>query len=193
MLDKNKIVKVRNRDNGTVTYTVPDLGNLRRSFQPHEEKEISMEELKKLSYLPGGKIILEDYLIIEDNDVVSELLGEVEPEYNYTEAEIEKLLKDGTLDQLLDTLDFAPSGVIELVKDIAVKIEINDINKREAIFKKTGFNVTSAINFNKETAETDEKSVRTRRSVPISNSTAQKAQSRRARNHNNKKIKIMEV
>ncbi len=193
MLDKNKIVKVRNRDNGTVTYTVPDLGNLRRSFQPHEEKEISMEELKKLSYLPGGKIILENYLIIEDNDAVSELLGEVEPEYNYTEAEIEELLKNGTLDQLLDTLDFAPSGVIELVKDIAVKTEINDINKREAIFKKTGFNVTSAINFNKETAETDEKNVQTRRSTPISKPAAQETQSRRARNHNNKKIKIMEV
>lgn len=172
MLDKNTIIKVKNRDNGTVGYTVPDLGNLHRSFQPHEEKEITMEELRKLSYLPGGDIILRDYLIIENKEAVAELLGDVEPEYNYTEAEIEELLKNGTLDQLLDTLDFAPSGVIELVKEIAVKTELSDINKRDAIFKKTGFNVTSAVNFNKEVAESEEKNVQTRRSAPISKPSA---------------------
>src|SRR5699024_6283548 len=105
------------------------------------------------SYLPGGKTILEDYLIIENEEAVTELLGEVEPEYNYTEEDIKYLLEKGTLDQLKDTLDFAPSGVIDLVKDIAVKTELNDINKRNAIFEKTGFNVTSAVDFNKEVAE----------------------------------------
>lgn len=173
MLEKSKIIKVKNRDNGTVSYVVPDLGNLHRSFQPHEEKEITMEELRKLSYLPGGDTILRDYLIIEDKEAVAELLGDVEPEYNYTESEIEELLKNGSLDQLLDALDFAPSGVIELIKDIAVKTELSDINKRDAIFKKTGFNVTSAVNFNKEIAGDDEKTTQTRRSAPITKPAAQ--------------------
>ena len=114
-----------------------------------------MEELRKLSYIPGGDIILRDYLIIENEEAVAELLGEVEPEYNYTEAEVEYLLEKGTLDKLKDALDFAPSGVIDLIKDIAVKTELNDINKRDAIFKKTGFNVTNAVNFNKEIAGTE--------------------------------------
>ena len=54
MVDKNTIIKVTNRDNGSVGYTIPDMGNLHRSFQSGETKEITMEELRKLSYLPGG-------------------------------------------------------------------------------------------------------------------------------------------
>ena len=76
-------------------------------------------------------------------------------------------MEEGTLDQLMDTLDFAPSGVIDLVKDIAVKIELNDINKRNAIFEKTGFNVTSAVDFNKETADIEDINTQSRRAAPI--------------------------
>ena len=180
MLDKTTIIKVKNRDNGTVGYVVPDLGNLHRSFQPHEEKEITMEELRKLSYLPGGDIILRDYLIIENEEAVSELLGEVEPEYNYTEAEVEYLLEKGTLDQLKDALDFAPSGVIDLIKDIAVKTELNDINKRDVIFNKTGFNVTNAVNFNKENAGINETTTQSRRAAPVTKPAAQENSGRRS-------------
>ena len=52
---------------------------------------------------------------------------------------------------------FAPSGVVDLVKDVAVEIELNDVKKRDAILNKTGFNVTNAINFNKETTDETEK------------------------------------
>ena len=179
MLDKTTVIKVRNRDNGTVGYVVPDLGNLHRSFQPHEEKEITMEELRKLSYLPGGDIILKDYLIIDNKEAIAELLGEVEPEYNYTEEEVKYLLEKGSLDQLKDALDFAPSGVIELIKDLAVKTELNDISKRDAIFKKTGFNVTSAVEFNKEIEGSDEETTQTRRSAPVTRPAAQENSGRR--------------
>jgi hypothetical protein len=168
MVDNNKLIKVRNRNKGTVGYTIPDLGNLHRNFQPEEVKEIPMEELKKLSWLPGGEVILKNHLIIDDKEALNELIGGVEPEYFYTEKEIEKLLRTGTMDQFMDCLEFAPEGVIELVKDLAVKIELNDIQKREAIFKKTGFNVTSAININKESMLDDsEEEVKTRRAAPI--------------------------
>lgn len=168
MIDNNKLIKVRNRNKGTVGYTIPDLGNLHRNFQPEEVKEIPMEELKKLSWLPGGEVILKNHLIIDDKEALNELIGKVEPEYFYTEKEIEKLLRTGTMDQFMDCLEFAPEGVIELVKDLAVKIELNDIQKREAILKKTGFNVTSAININKESMiEDSEEDIKTRRAAPI--------------------------
>ena len=32
MLDKNTLIKVTNRDNGSVGYSIPDLGNLKRRF-----------------------------------------------------------------------------------------------------------------------------------------------------------------
>ena len=145
MLDKNTLIKVVNRDNGTVGYTIPDLGNLHRNFQPKEEKEISMEELRKLSYLPGGEVLLRDCLIIKNEEAVAELLGVVEPEYHYTEAEIKQLLLYGTIDQFMDCLDFAPQGVVDLLKNMAVTLKVNNIEKREAIKAKTGFDVSKAI------------------------------------------------
>ena len=142
---ENKTVKVQNRDFGVVSYVIPDLNNLYREFQPNEIKYIDFDELFKLYQVPGGAYIIENYLIIDDNQVVAELLGEVEPEYYYTEEEIIKILKEGSLDEFEDCLNFAPKGVIDLIKDIAVKLPLNDIAKRDMIFKKTGYNVTNAI------------------------------------------------
>lgn len=166
MLDDKEIIKVRNRDNGAVGYTIPDLGNLHRNFQSGEVKKVTMEELRKLSYIPGGEAILRDYLVIEDNDeAIAELLGEVELEYTYTEEDVEKLLKYGSLEEFLDCLDFAPQGVIELVKHLDVKFEVNDIAKRQAILEKTGFNVTNAITINHETEKVGEEPIKARRAT----------------------------
>ena len=34
MIENSTLIKVKNRDNGTVGYTIPDLGNLHRNFMP---------------------------------------------------------------------------------------------------------------------------------------------------------------
>lgn len=170
MIDNTKIIRITNRDNGISGYKIPDLGNLYRSFQPGESKDITMDELRKLAWTPGGKAILKDCFIINDEEALRELLSDVEPEYFYTESDIKTLLEKGTLDQFMDCLDFAPDGVIELVKELAVKTELNDIAKRTAILNRTGFNVTKAIEVNKETAETDDNADENkgmRRAAPI--------------------------
>ena len=171
MLDKSTIIKVTNRDAGSVGYTVPDL-RIERQYQKGETKEVTMEELRKLSYLPGGDYIIKNCLQIDNSDAVSELLGDVEPEYYYTEAEVRELLVgSGTLAQLQDCLDFAPAGVIDMIKDIAVKEEINDLSKRKAIYDKTGFNVDSAIMIKHETEEENAKEeTSTRRAAPVKKS-----------------------
>lgn len=180
MIEKDTLVKVRNRNKGTVGYTIPDLGNLHRNFQPGEIKEIPMEELRKLSWIPGGERLLKDYLIVDSNEAVTELIREVEPEYYYTEEDVKKLLQVGTMDQFLDCLEFAPQGTIELVKDWAVKLELNDIQKREAIYKKTGFNVTTAININKESeVDNEETDNKVRRAAPITSESEEKPSRRR--------------
>ena len=169
MVENNMTVKVTNRDNGSVGYTVPDL-NIHRTFQPKESKEISAEELRKLSYLPGGDVIIRDYLIIHNNpELLKELLGEVEPEYYYSEEEVKALLLTGSLEQLQDCLDFAPNGVIDLIKSLAVSLKIDNVSKRKAIQDKTGFNVTRAIEINEETDEeaTSKESIQGRRAAPI--------------------------
>lgn len=157
MLNKNTKIKVKNRNNGSVGYTIPDMHNLYRKFYANETKEVTYEELQKLSYLPGGLYILQNYLIILDNDEARDaILGQVELEYNYTEEDVKNLLLNGSLDELLDCLDFAPVGVIELVKTLAVELEINDLSKRNAITNKTGFNINKAIEIKHASREEDE-------------------------------------
>lgn len=159
MLNKNTKIKVKNRNNGSIGYTIPDMHNLYRKFYAGEVKEniITFDELQKLSYLPGGMYILENYLVILDNDEARDaLLGQVEPEYGYTDEDVKNLLLNGSLDELLDCLDFAPVGVIELVKTLAVELEINDLSKRNAITNKTGFNINKAIEIKHISAEEED-------------------------------------
>ena len=141
-MEKDTLIKVRNRAEGSVGYIIPDLGNLNRQFTSNETKEIPFDELRKLSFVPGGRYLLDNCLIIEDKDALQELVGDVEPEYFYTENDIKNLLLTGSMDAFLDFLDFAPQGGIDIAKDMAVKLQINDINKREAIKNKTGFDVS---------------------------------------------------
>ena len=169
MLKDNEKITVINRDNGTVGYTVPDLNNLHRSFQPREKKIVTMEELRKLSYLPGGEYLLKNCLILDNQDAISELIGTVEPEYFYSEKEIKELLDNGSLDQLEDCLDFAPKGVIDLLKQIAIDTELNDIRKRALIFHKTGFNITKAIEINslEKDNKKDSEENKVRKAAPV--------------------------
>lgn len=157
MIDNNTMIKVTNRDNGHVGYTIPDLNNLTRTFTANETKEIPMLELRKLSYIPGGKMILRDYLVLDNKDAIEELLNVVEPEYFYTEEDVKNLLTIGSLDALKDCLDYAPVGTIDLVKKVAVELPLNDVAKRKAILDMTGFNVDSAIMVNEETKEDNNK------------------------------------
>ena len=152
-MDKDKLVKITNRDNGMVFYVIPELNGLRRSFQPNETKEVSFNELQKLSYLPGGKTLLENSFIIEDGAAVAQILGTVQPEYNYKPEDIKKLLTEGSLEEFLDCLDFAPDGVKEIIKTMAVEIELNDVAKRDAILEKLNFNVNNAIDIKRKINE----------------------------------------
>lgn len=150
-MEKSTPIKVLNRDNGSVIYSIQEMNGLRRVFQAGETKEVTFEELEKLSYIPGGRQLLEESLVILDSpEAISLLLGKVELEYSYSIDDIKKLMTEGSLDEFLDCLDFAPEGVKELIKDLAVKMPLNDVAKREAIYKKLGFNVDNAINLNRE-------------------------------------------
>ncbi len=163
MIDEKKIVRVTNRDNGHVGYRIPDMNNLVRDFSANETKNITVEELKKLAYISGGPTLIRDYLVIEDPEVVEEILGDVEPEYYYDEEDVKKLLLNGSLDELKDCIEFAPKGTVDLVKQLAVELPVNDITKRKAILDMTGFNVDAAIMINEETKDEIEDTQRVRR------------------------------
>ena len=112
---------------------------------PGETKRISYDELLKLSYQPGGREMMANFLQIQSNGVPKSLGIKTEPEYYMSEQDVINLLKNGTLDEFLDCLDFAPVGVIELVKRFAVQLPLADYDKRQALKNKTGFDVDAAV------------------------------------------------
>ena len=140
-------VKVTNRNNGYTGYTLTN--GQKRLFNIGETKQISIDELKELSQIDGGEYMLRNYLIVNDKTALDFLNIDPEPEYYYTEKEIKFLLEEGTLDQLEDALNFAPQGVVDLIKDISIKIELPDTRKRKMILDKTGFSIDNAIMVNR--------------------------------------------
>ena len=155
-MEDNRKVKVINRaGNGSVSYTIPDMGNLQRVFQDGEEKIITFEEIRKLSYVPGGMVLLNEYLVIKDKEVLEELNMAPEQEYYYTKEDIIRLMTEGSLDEFLDCLDFAPEGVLETIKTLSVELPLNDVAKRKAILNKMDFNVDNAVR-NKQLIEQED-------------------------------------
>ena len=143
-MDKTKMYEVKNRSSSVLAYSIPDEG-IKRTFQPGEVKKLSFGELEKLTYQSGGQALINNYFLIKDAEVIQDLNVKTEPEYYLTEAQIVDLIKNGSLDQFLDCLDFAPAGVIELVKDLSIKIPLSDYQKRQALKDKIGFDVDAAL------------------------------------------------
>lgn len=143
-MDKNTVFNVKNRSAGVVGYNIPE-EKIRREFAPGETKKISWYELEKLTYQPGGTALMEDYLLIYNDEAVKELNLRTEPEYFMTEADVIKLIRTGSHDEWLDALDFAPAGVMDLIKQLSVTTPLSDYNKRVSLKAKTGFDVDKAI------------------------------------------------
>lgn len=146
----DKMFLVTNRSASRVHYAVPELGIKSRDFQPGETKKIKYAELEGLSYLPGGRELIRDYLLIQNEEARNEFVGRVEPEYNMTDKEVKELILHGSLDEWLDCLDFAPEGVIDLIKTLAVELPLTDTRKMDAFKEKKGADLARMIRAKQE-------------------------------------------
>lgn len=146
-MDMKQLMNVKNRSASLVVYKVTlDNGmTLRREIRSGETIKVPYEELVKLSYQPGGRTIMESFLQIDAIEARKELSLRTEPEYDMSEAQIIELLRNGSMDAFLDCLDFAPTGVMDLLKKYAVELPLNDSAKRTALKNKTGFDVDKAL------------------------------------------------
>lgn len=143
-MDNNKMIKVTNISVGSLGYTLPEL-HIKRHFTPKETKEISFGELFALYNSEGGRALILNKLAVKDKAAIDELGFDVEREYFYTEDQVKDILVNGSQAAFLDLLDFAPEGILDIVKSLAVSLPLNDVAKRDAIFEKLNFNVTKAI------------------------------------------------
>ena len=164
MINQTDMYNVKNRSSSVVVYSIPE-SNLRRTFAPGETKRIPFSELEKLTYQPGGRELIANFLQIMEEEVTQDLNIHREPEYNMSEAQVRDLILNGSLDAFLDALDFAPIGVIDLIKTMSVSLPLEDYNKRKALLEKTGFDVDKAVaNLQAERAE--EKAAATESAAP---------------------------
>lgn len=165
---EEKFYNVTNRSGGFVVYTVAEMNNLTREYNVGETKRISEQELNLVNNMPGGRVLLSHFLMVTDPDALEKIGLQPEPEYFLDIDQVKDLLINGSLDQLLDALDFAPAGVVDIIKDQAVMIPCNDVAKRQAILDKTGFDVDKAIENRKLTnADKEEAEAPKRRVAPI--------------------------
>lgn len=149
------MVKVQNLVGHTVGYKIEE-DNVRRVFQPYEIKTIKAGELRKLNYRYGGNVLLTNYLSVKNAELAQEFgVSEETVEYNWTEEDVDRVLKEEPIEVLLDALDFGPDGIKNMIVNRAVDLEINDMSKREAIFEKTGFDINNQIKF-KQAVEAEE-------------------------------------
>lgn len=176
-----RVVKISNRSAGVVSYRIPE-DNVYRVLQPGEPREVTIEELQKLSYQPGGGTLLADYILIHDPEVVKSTGVHVEPEYFMTKTEVIELIKNGSIDAWLDCLDFAPDGVKDMIKQYSVSVPLSDYEKRVALKEKLGFDVDAAIQYerDKQTEQTPVTRNTTRRTQEAGSATmVEQAPSRR--------------
>ena len=123
MINSEDMFNVKNRSASVVVYRIPET-NLRREWAPGETKRISFDELEKLTYQPGGRELIENFLQILNKEVTNDLSVHTEPEYNMSEEQVVDLILNGSLDAFLDALDFAPIGIIDLIKSLSVSLLI---------------------------------------------------------------------
>lgn len=165
-------VKATNRASGSLGYNIPSLRISRFWKRPGEAITLPIEELKELYLTKGGKIIVDELLMLDDEQVYFEITGKsTEPEYKYTEKEIVFLLTEASDAQLFDCLDFAPSGVLSLLETLAITRKPNTTAKIDAINKKFGIDLIKKISFYEEINSNVEEEVPTeqvkRRTAPL--------------------------
>lgn len=154
-MDKTNMVSIKNRSAGMCVYSVPEL-HVRRQLAPGQTIMVPRDEIEKLMYRPGGKEMLTFFLQVQDTSILTDYNIEVEPEYNMSEKDVIELINNGSIDEFMDVLDFAPAGVIDLIKTYAVSLPMNDANKRIALKKATDFDVDAAIRHNMEDKEEEQ-------------------------------------
>lgn len=145
------IVKVKNMADYRVGYTMKE-ENIRRIFEDGEIKQITAGELRKLNYKRGGHTMLTDYLCVMNKDLANEFGiddDSFENEYNWDVARVDSVLKNEPLAVLQDALDFAPQGIIDLIKDRAIELKIDSMDKRQAISDALSIDLNGMIEIQK--------------------------------------------
>ena len=155
MVEDNQQIEVVNMTDHKVGYNLTD-ENIHRTLQPNEHRKILAGELRKLNYQKGGHILLTDFLSVKNEELAKEfgINTDEQIEYNWTPEDVDRVLNEGTYDELMDAMDFAPEGIKQRLAKRAVELKISDSNKRKIITEKSPYDIDAQIK-NVEAATAD--------------------------------------
>lgn len=136
-------MKVYNRSDSIVSYSLPEL-RVRRVFNLGECKELESSEMEALWQTDGGQVLIKQHLCIDDREWVA-AHWDAPIEYFWRDEDIKMCLLEDSIELFRETLEYAPEGVIDLIKSYAWRLPIHDLNKIEAIKEVTGFDTLAAI------------------------------------------------
>ena len=177
-------VKVRNMVDYTVGYRIEE-DNVRRQFSPHEVKTVTAGELRKLDYTRGGHVLLTSYLAVQNKSLAEEFGIEEDVfsnEYNWDAARVDEVLLSEPIEILQDAMDFAPEGILQLIKDRAIALRLDSMDKRKVISDGMNIDLNNMIGL-AEKATADDKPAapkKTRRSSASKSSASTQTKTRRA-------------
>ena len=152
MVKNEELIEVRNLTAQRIAYLIPER-SVRRDFSAFETKEITAGELRELWFKSGGKILLQNYLGVNNKELAREFgvtNDQFTHEYSWTKKDIDRVLLEGSGDELADALDYAPLGIVETLINRAVELRISDMNKRKLIKEMTDKDVSKMINYVEE-------------------------------------------
>ncbi len=149
-------MKIVNRSDSTVVYSLEEL-KVRRLFAPNEEKDVPKGEITSLWQTDGGKELIKHELLVDNAAWIEENYPAAPIEYFWREDKVKECLINDSLELFRETLDFAPAGVLEIIKRISWQLPLTDLNKIEAIREKLGFDVLMSIGLMREKAPQKEK------------------------------------
>ena len=146
LVPDDTIVRLTNMMDSPTGYKLPN-GNFRR-FAPRGSINVLAGEVREVSNMPGTITLFQNYLRVENKDLATELGvsdDSFKHEYSWGKDEIISALTTDPIEVLLDALDYAPDAIKESLVDLAVELEIPDVNRRKAIKEATGKDVTKMI------------------------------------------------
>lgn len=143
----DELVTVTNITRSPIGYTLSS-NNVRRIIAGGATVKVTADELRNLNLESGGNVLIKDYLRVNNRDLALEFgISEdlFDHEYNWGREKIDDVLLNGSMDEFLDALDFAPHRVINMLVERAVELEAPDNNKLNALSKRTALNISSMI------------------------------------------------
>lgn len=154
-MDLERKVPVINRTVGAIGYHIDSIRQDRYWPEPGFKIMLPISECVELRSEAGGRELLEEYLMIDDTEAAKYVLqvDELDPEYSYGLEEIDFLLHKGSNDQLADALDFAPIGVLSLIRQMSINNLPNTTQKVDMINNKFGIDLNLIRSYTQDNNE----------------------------------------